>query len=81
MEKTSNQNNVITEFSSIGENNTANSSEDVIYGTKEVAKFFHCSIPTAREIMRRGDFPLLKLGGKWMVLRSALIKWASEKRI
>ncbi len=60
---------------------TAINGEDVVYGTKEVAKFFHCSIPTAREIMRRGDFPLLKLGGKWMVLKSALIKWASEKRI
>lgn len=61
--------------------NTTDNSEDVVYGTKEVARFFHCSIPTAREIMRRDDFPLLKLGGKWMVLKSALIKWASEKRI
>ena len=81
MERTSNQNNVITAFPPVEETNTASNSEDEIYGTKEVAKFFHCSIPTAREIMRRDDFPLLKLGGKWMVLKSALIKWASEKRI
>ena len=56
-------------------------SKDVVYGTKEVADFFHCSLPTAREIMRRKDFPLLKLGGKWMVLKSSLIKWASERRV
>lgn len=63
------------------ETNTAADSEPVFYGTKEVAKMFRCSIPTAREIMRRADFPLLVFGGKWMVLKSALIKWASEKRI
>lgn len=60
---------------------TTDNSEPVFYGTKEVAKMFRCSIPTAREIMRREGFPLLILGGKWMVLKSALIKWASEKRI
>lgn len=79
------------EYRTIGENikvflpgeetSTAADSEPVFYGTKEVAKLFHCSIPTAREIMRREGFPLLILGGKWMVLKSALIKWASEKRI
>ena len=70
----------ITEETSAAENTTDNS-EPVFYGTKEVAKLFRCSIPTAREIMRRADFPLLVFGGKWMVLKSALIKWASEKRI
>lgn len=63
------------------EANTVTESEPVFYGTKEVANMFRCSIPTAREIMRREDFPLLILGNKWLVLKSALIKWASEKRI
>ena len=63
------------------ETNTAADKELVFYGTKEVAKMFRCSIPTAREIMRREGFPLLKFGGKWMVERDALKKWVSEKRI
>ncbi len=63
------------------ETNIVTENEPVFYGTKEVANMFRCSIPTAREIMRREDFPLLILGNKWLVLKSALIKWASEKRI
>lgn len=70
---------VPTEETAAAENTT--DKELVFYGTKEVAKMFHCSIPTAREIMRREGFPLLKFGGKWMVERDALKKWVSEKRI
>ena len=55
-------------------------SEPVFYGTKELARMWHCSIPTVREIMRREDFPLLIIGGKWLVLKSALEKWAMQKR-
>lgn len=58
-----------------------NETEPIFYGTKEVAALFKCSLPTAREIMRRNDFPLLVIGGKWIVLKSALIKWASERRL
>ena len=74
-----NTENIITGETAAAE--TSDNGEPVFYGTKEVAKLFRCSIPTAREIMRRADFPLLIFGGKWMVLKSALIKWASEKRI
>lgn len=81
IENNAEQDTNIREFIPIEETNTAADSEPVFYGTKEVAKMFRCSIPTAREIMRREGFPLLILGGKWMVLKSALIKWASEKRI
>lgn len=55
--------------------------EPIFYGTKEVAALFKCSLPTAREIMRRNDFPLLVIGGKWIVLKSALIEWASVRRL
>lgn len=81
LENNAEQNTNIREIVPTEEINTAADSEPVFYGTKEVAKMFRCSIPTAREIMRRDDFPLLIFGGKWMVLKSALIKWASEKRI
>lgn len=70
----------ITGETAAAESTTADK-ELVFYGTKEVAKMFRCSIPTAREIMRREGFPLLNFGGKWMVERDALKKWVSEKRI
>lgn len=53
----------------------------VFYGVKDIAKLLGCSIPTARDIMRRSDFPLIVSGKRWIVLRSAFIKWASVKRI
>ena len=56
-------------------------SETIFYGTKEVAKCLGCSLPTAREIMRRKDFPLIKVGKNLKVERSAFIAWASERRV
>lgn len=55
--------------------------ETVFYSTKEVAKCLGCSLPTAREIMRRKDFPLIKVGKNLKVERSAFIAWASERRV
>ena len=52
----------------------------VFYGTKEVAQFLGCSIPTAREIMRRRDFPAIYTGRIIRVYKGALEKWAMERR-
>lgn len=51
------------------------------YGTKEVAKSLGCSIPTAREIMHRPDFPLIKVGKNLRVSKEAFMRWAEERRI
>ena len=50
-------------------------------GTKEIASLMGCSIPVARQIMRRRDFPLVKCGKNYKVMKSEFIKWASEKRV
>ncbi len=50
-------------------------------GTKEVAALMGCSIPVARQTMRRKDFPLVKCGKNLKVMKSKFIEWASEKRI
>ncbi len=52
----------------------------VFLGTKEVAACLGCSIPTAREIMHRWDFPLIKVGHGLRVEKSAFQKWASVRR-
>lgn len=56
------------------------SNTPVFIGTKEVAKILGCSIPTAREIMYRRDFPLIKVGKNLKVSYTALMKWAEERR-
>ena len=50
-------------------------------GTKEVAALMGCSIPVARQIMRRKDFPLVKCGKNLKVMASKFMEWASERRI
>ncbi len=50
-------------------------------GTKEVAELMGCSVPVAREIMRRKDFPLVKCGKNLKVMKSQFLKWASIQRV
>ena len=49
--------------------------------TKDISEFLNCSIPTARQIMNRPDFPLVKAGKNYRVLKSAFISYMSERRI
>ena len=50
-------------------------------GTKEIAQLMGCSVPVARQIMRRKDFPLVMCGKNLKVMKSEFIKWASERRV
>lgn len=51
------------------------------YGTKDVAACLGCSIPTARQLFYRKDFPALKIGKNLRVSKTAFEQWASERRI
>ena len=55
--------------------------QPIFYGTKEVALSLGCSIPLAREIMHRPDFPLVRVGKNLKVYKDAFEKWASERRL
>lgn len=50
-------------------------------GTKEVAQVLGCSLPTARNIMMRADFPLIRVGKNLKVSASAFMEWASKRRV
>lgn len=63
------------------EQNRTSDSGIVFYGTKDVAKLLGCSVPTARDIMQRKDFPLIAVGKNLKVSKSALEQWAMERRI
>ena len=49
--------------------------------TKDVAKALGCSLPTARRIMSRQDFPLIRVGKNMKVSNAAFLKWSEARRI
>jgi excisionase family DNA binding protein len=58
-----------------------NNSEIKFLNTKEVAEALGCSLPTARQIMMRYDFPLIRVGRAMKVEKNALLEWASHRHI
>ena len=50
-------------------------------GTKEVANSLGCSLPTARNIMMRADFPLIRVGKNLKVEIKAFREWAQHRRV
>lgn len=56
--------------------------EDLVFLTPmDVSEAMGCSIPTARQLFYREDFPAIKVGKNLKVLKSAFITWASERRM
>ena len=48
--------------------------------TKEVAEALGCSLPAARKVMYRADFPLIRVGKNFKVSEQAFIDWSSRRR-
>ncbi len=61
--------------------NSNNNELTVFYNTKKVAQMLGCSIPTARQLFYRRDFPALKIGKNYKVEKNAFEKWCSERRV
>ncbi len=53
----------------------------IFYTTADVARCLGCSLPTARNLFHRSDFPSIKVGKNYKVSKDAFEKWASEKRV
>ena len=49
--------------------------------TKDIAALMGVSLPVARQIMHRKDFPLIKAGKNLKVMRKNFEEWASERRM
>ena len=49
--------------------------------TKDVANILGCSLPTARNIMMRADFPLIRVGKNMKVEAQALKEWTCKRRV
>lgn len=50
-------------------------------GTKEVAEALGRSLPTARNIMLRADFPLIRVGKNLKVELNAFLNWSQKRRV
>lgn len=53
----------------------------IFLNSEQVASRLQCSVAMARQIMRRADFPLIRVGRSFKVLESAFVEWASKRRI
>lgn len=58
-----------------------NMCEATFLTAKDIAKIMGCSEKTAREIMRRADFPLIRVGKNYKVEESAFEKWTKKRRV
>lgn len=62
-------------------NNENKNDEFVFLTPMDVAKIIGCSIPTARKLFYRDDFPAIKVCKNLKVPKSEFIKWCSERRM
>lgn len=49
--------------------------------TNDVAKALKCSLPAARAIMMRADFPLIRVGKNFKVNKNAFMEWSNKRRV
>ena len=47
----------------------------------EVSKIIGCSVQAARELFYRDDFPTIKVGKNYKVMKSAFIDWCRSRRV
>lgn len=56
--------------------------EELVFLTPmDVSKIIGCSVQVARELFYREDFPTIKVGKNFKVMKSAFIDWCRERRV
>ena len=56
--------------------------EEIVFLTPmDVSKIIGCSVQAARELFYREDFPTIKVGKNFKVMKSAFIDWCRERRV
>ena len=51
------------------------------YTTAQIAHMMGCSVPVARQLFHRADFPAIKCGKNFKIEKHAFIKWCGERRL
>lgn len=65
----------------MAENNKNKNDELVFLTPMDVSKIIGCSVQAARELFYREDFPTIKVGKNFKVMKSAFIDWCKERRV
>ena len=56
--------------------------EEIVFLTPmDVAKIIGCSVQVARELFYREDFPTIKVGKNFKVMKSAFVDWCRSRRV
>lgn len=56
-------------------------SEKIALTVQETADLLSVSVPTVYKLVKRGDFPALKIGGRTLVSRGRLIDWVNTQSV
>ena len=66
----------------IKEENATKTEEEIVFLTPmDVSKIIGCSVQAARELFYREDFPTIKVGKNFKVMKSAFIDWCRSRRV
>ena len=66
----------------IKEELTTEKEEEIVFLTPmDISKIIGCSVQAARELFYREDFPTIKVGKNFKVMKSAFIDWCRERRV
>ncbi len=66
----------------IKEETSTKTEEEIVFLTPmDVAKIIGCSTQAARELFYREDFPTIKVGKNFKVMKSAFIDWCRSRRV
>ena len=63
------------------ETSTKTEEEIVFLTPMDVSKIIGCSVQAARELFYRDDFPTIKVGKNYKVMKSAFIDWCRSRRV
>lgn len=56
-------------------------SEKIALTVQETAELLSVSVPTVYKLVKREDFPALKIGGRTLVSRDRLIDWVNTQSV
>lgn len=56
-------------------------SEKIALTVQETAELLSVSVPTVYKLVKREDFPALKIGGRTLVSRDRLVDWVNMQSV
>lgn len=56
-------------------------SEKIALTVQETAELLSVSVPTVYKLVKREDFPALKIGGRTLVSRDRLVNWVNMQSV